>query len=120
VLFAEYGHGIPFEVVNTPGADGGLAARRTFAFPRRIRVMDDRMRVVDRRLLDRLGKRGGFEVELRLDVVDAALQMSSGLGHTQRVDVRMTAPLLGEVFRYTGTFSYAYLSSSDPTTEPSP
>jgi hypothetical protein len=30
-----------------------------------------------------------------------------GRGETQRVDVRMTAPLLGEVFRYAGSFTYS-------------
>jgi hypothetical protein len=140
VLFPEFGRDIPFEVVNTADADGSLGARRTFAFPARTRVMDDRMRVVDGHLHDRLGRRGGLEVELRLEIVDGGVRMTSGrqwlhfgavrvripgtvrvrlterslrqprgarspAGHTQRVDVRMTAPLLGEVFRYAGTFS---------------
>ncbi|HWH25242.1 MAG TPA: DUF4166 domain-containing protein [Pseudolysinimonas sp.] len=139
VLFAEYGHRIPFTVVNSPDAVGTLSARRTFAFPRVTRVMDDTMFVVDGRLHDRLGRRRGLEVELLLSVVDAGLVMSSGRqwlhlgrarvplprlvrvalderaipgtldGHTQRVEVRMTAPLLGEVFRYAGTFSYSYI-----------
>jgi hypothetical protein len=150
VLFPEYGRDIPFEVVNTADADGSLGARRTFAFPTRTRVMEDRMRVIDGRLHDRLGRRGGFEVELRLSIVDGALHMTSGqqwlhfgkvrvripgavrvglaeraiprsaAGHTQRVDVRMTAPLLGEVFRYTGSFSYTYISTSGRSSEPSP
>ena len=134
VLFPEYGRGIPFEVVNTP-APAGLAARRTFSFPRRTRVMADAMSIVDGRLHDRLGRRGGLEVELLLDVVDGALHMRSGrqwlhlgplrvrmpglvrvtLAETavpgpparQRVDVRMTAPVLGEVFRYAGEFTYS-------------
>jgi hypothetical protein len=136
VLFPEYGHGIPFTVENR--ADGALLrARRTFAFPRRTRVMVDAMAVVDGTLRDRLGRRGGLEVELLLDVADGALRMRSrrqwlhlgplrvrmpglvqvGLSETagadgQHVDVRMTAPLLGEVFRYSGVFSYA-ISSSD-------
>jgi hypothetical protein len=131
LLFPEYGHGIPFEVVNTPTADG-LSARRTFAFPRRTRVMVDAMTVVDGVLHDRLGRRGGLEVELLLDVVDGGLHMRSrrlwlhlgsvrfrmpGLARVslaetatgdgrQRVDVRITAPVLGEVFRYTGEFTY--------------
>lgn len=131
VLFPEYGHGIPFTVENR--ADGAvLRARRTFVFPRRTRVMVDAMAVVEGGLRDRLGRRGGLEVELLLDVVDGGLQMRSGrqwlhLGPLrlripglvrvtlserldpagQRVDVRMTAPGLGEVFRYTGTFTFA-------------
>jgi len=141
VLFPELGHGIPFTVVNTPTADGRLEAMRRFEFPRRQRVMEDTMCVVDGRLHDRLGRRRGLEVELGLDVVDGALHMSSGRlclhlgplrlwmprlatvtlteshlpaasarvpGAQQRVDVRITAPLLGEIFRYAGEFSYAY------------
>ena len=36
---------------------------------------------------------------------------SSVPGANQRVDVRITAPLLGEVFRYTGDFSYSYATA---------
>jgi hypothetical protein len=94
--------------------------------------MVDAMSVVDGALHDRLGRRGGLEVELILDVVAGALHMRSRRqwlrlarlrlplppivrvtlteqtsGDGQRVDVRMTAPVLGEVFRYAGTFSYS-------------
>jgi hypothetical protein len=136
VLFPEYGHGIPFTVENVP-TSRGLAARRTFSFPGRTRTMVDEMRVVDGRLRDRLGRRGGLEVELRLDVIGGGLRMRSGrqwlhLGPVrlripglvrvtlaedalpdgrQHVDVRMTAPVLGEVFRYAGTFRYSVSSS---------
>lgn len=144
VLFPEYGHGIPFEVENRPTPDGRLSARRTFAFPRRIRIMTDEMRVVDGMLRDRLGRRGGLEVELALDVREGALHMRSGrlglhlgplriplprvarvtlveraAGDRQHVDVRITAPVLGEVFRYAGTFGYR-VSSPDPPTGPRP
>ncbi|MFC5502859.1 DUF4166 domain-containing protein [Lysinimonas soli] len=142
VLFPELGRGVPFTVVNTPTADGRLTAVRSFAFPGHERVMADAMSVVDGRLHDRLGRRGGLEVELLLDVVDGGLHMTSlrqwlhlgavrvripSVVHVllaetalapgasavpdarQRVDVRMTAPLLGEVFRYTGDFVYRQL-----------
>jgi hypothetical protein len=140
VLFPEYGRDVPFEVVNTRDASG-LRARRTFSFPGRTRVMVDAMRVVDGVLRDRLGRRGGLEVELHLDVVDGGLRMRSGrqwlhLGPValripglvrvtlderadaagQRVDVRMTSPVLGEVFRYAGAFRYQQFGSSDGTT----
>lgn len=140
VLFPEYGRDVPFEVVNVPDASG-LRARRTFTFPHRTRVMVDAMRVVDGGLRDRLGRRGGLEVELLLEVVDGGLEMRSGrqwlhLGPArlrmpgvvrvtlservdaagQRVDVRMTAPVLGEVFRYAGAFRYEQSGSLDGTT----
>lgn len=136
VLFPEYGRDIPFQIVNTTHPDGTLSAQREFTFPRRTRIMVDTMSVVDGTLRDRLGRRGGLEVEFALDVVEGGLRMHSrrqwlhlgpvrvrmprlvrvtlaetaeggrpGAG-TQRVDVRMTAPVLGEVFRYTGSFTY--------------
>lgn len=146
VLFPEFGRGIPFAIVNTTHADGTLSARREFAFEHRTRVMEDTMFVVEGALHDRLGRRGGLEVEFALAIVDRSLRMRSrrqwlhlggarfrmpGLvrvtltesaaggrrgSHTQRVDVRMTAPVLGEVFRYAGKFDYS-VSSSDRSTE---
>jgi hypothetical protein len=137
MLFPEYGRDIPFSVVNTTHADGTLSARREFTFPRATRVMEDTMSVVDGALHDRLGRRRGLEVEFALEIVDGGLRMRSGrqwlhLGparlrmpglvrvtlaesaagdlpgaETQRVDVRMTAPVLGEVFRYAGLFTYS-------------
>jgi hypothetical protein len=91
------------------------------------------MRVVDGRLHDFLGKRRGFEVQLELAILDGRLSMRSGRqwlhlgearirlprmatvtvdeswtdGH-QHVDVRLRSPLLGEWFRYAGSFSYRY------------
>jgi hypothetical protein len=140
VLFPEFGHDIPFTIINVTHDDGTLSARREFAFSRRTRTMIDTMSVVDGALHDRLGRRGGLEVEFALDIVDGGLRMRSrrqwlhlgpvrfrmpGLvrvtlaetaeGAMQRVDVRMTAPVLGEVFRYAGAFSYE-ISSSDPPT----
>jgi Domain of unknown function (DUF4166) len=137
VLFPEYGHDIPFEIVNTTHPDGTLSARRTFTFPGRTRVMEDTMSVVDGALHDRLGRRRGLEVEFTLEIVDGGLHLRSrrqwlhlGIARfrmpglvrvtlaetaagglrgveTQRVDVRMTAPVLGEVFRYAGSFTYS-------------
>jgi hypothetical protein len=152
VLFPEYGHDIPFRVVNTTGSDGSLSAERTFDFGSRTRVMRDRMTIVGGALHDRLGRRGGLEVELGLEVVDGGLRMLSrrqwlragqlrirfpgvvrvrlderSTGARQRVDVLLTAPGLGEVFRYAGEFDYRVapalkfdtdeFSTSDPSSE---
>ena len=135
ILFPEFARDVPFTVTNIPGPGNGLSARREFHFPARERVMQDTMHVVDGHLHDFLGRRGGLEVRLRVSVVGGALRMVSdrawlhlrGLrlplpallsarvvlfeswddGH-QRVDVRMRHPLLGEIFRYSGTFDYHY------------
>ena len=134
VLFPEFGREVPFSVVNVPGPDGTLSATRTFRFPRGIRIMEDTMAVVDGHLVDRLGKRRGFEVVIELAVVSGGLRMTStrlavrfcGIRlplppvatmtldertdpvdtARQRVDVRITAPVLREIFRYSGEFTY--------------
>ncbi|RWZ68187.1 DUF4166 domain-containing protein [Labedella populi] len=134
VLFPELGHDVPFEVTNIPRRNGGLSAVRTFAFRGRTRIMEDAMIVRCGRLYDRLGKRGGLGVTIRLSVVSGALHMTSTalavhVGRArvplpplatmhlrehieerdpsrQHVDVRIDAPFLGEIFRYTGSFTY--------------
>lgn len=151
VLFPELGAGVPFEVVNTPDAVGRLRGRRLFRFPGRTRVMVDRMEVVATadglRLHDRLGRRGGLEVRMRLAVRDGGLTMRSERlwlragrlrvplppvvrvtldervelggerqgtedgGERQRVEVRITAPVLGEVFAYVGVFRYRFTAT---------
>ena len=134
ILFPEFARDVPFEITNTPTADGGLHAVRTFHLPKRDRSLEDTMRVVDGALHDFLGRRSGFEVRLRLTITDGLLQMRSDrqwlhLGRVriplarfatvtvseswtdgrQRVDVRLRSPLLGEWFRYAGSFSYTHL-----------
>ena len=136
ILFPEFGHDVPFTVTNIPGPGEGLSSRREFHFPGRERVMQDTMHVVDGRLHDFLGRRGGLEVRFVVTVSprgslrmlsDRAWLHLSGLrlplpallsarvvldeswvdGH-QRVDVRMRHPLFGEIFGYSGTFDYHY------------
>lgn len=134
ILFPELGQNVPFTITNTPCTDGRLSAVRTFRFPNRTRIMEDTMTVVDGRLHDRLRKRRGLEVATRLSVVSGGLRMTSTAltlrvrrvriplppaatmtlnertdptnPHQQHVDVRVTTPFLGEIFRYTGTFIY--------------
>ena len=59
VLFPEYGHDIPFRVVNTTDADGALSGGADLRVRTRTRVMQDRMTVVDGMLHDRLGVEAG-------------------------------------------------------------
>ncbi|MEV8252925.1 DUF4166 domain-containing protein [Rhodoglobus sp. NPDC076762] len=139
ILFPEYARNVPFDVTNTPTADGGLGAVRTFRFPGRDRALQDEMRVVEGHLHDFLGRRGGFEVRMSLTVVDGRMQLRSdrqwlhlaGLriripalatvtvdeswaGDRQRVDVRLRTPLLGDWFRYAGHFTYGYTGAEAP------
>lgn len=135
IAFAEHGADVPFTVRNTPAADGSLHAVRTFFFPCATREMRDALHVVDGRLVDRIGACGEIEVELEACVSEGGLTMVSrrlalrlfGVRlplprlvtvvlrertlsrehRTQHVDVRVSVPWLGEVYGYSGVFSYA-------------
>jgi len=138
ILFPEYARDVPFHITNTPQPDGGLDAIRIFHLPGRDRQLEDTMRVVDGHLHDFLGRRRGFEVRMRLTTTDGLLQMRSGrqwlhlgrlriplppfatvtvseswLDGRQHVDVRLRSPLLGEWFRYAGSFTYRYVTVGD-------
>ncbi|WP_375383965.1 DUF4166 domain-containing protein [uncultured Microbacterium sp.] len=134
IAFSESGSDVPFTVQNVAQPDGSLSATRTFEFARGVRTMRDRMRVVEGRLIDRIGTRGEIEVEFAVDVVRGGLRMQSRrialrLGRVrlplaplvrvvieeravrggcgQRVDVRMLLPLVGEIYGYSGGFIYS-------------
>lgn len=133
ILFPDYARDVSFDIVNSPTADGGLHAVRTFHLPEGDRVLVDTMRVVDGRLHDFMGRREGFEVRLAVTIKDGILQMRSDRqwlhlarmrirlpqlatvtvteswqGGRQHVDVRLRSPVLGEWFRYAGSFDYKY------------
>lgn len=134
ILFPEFESSVPFEVVNTPRSDGSLDATRTLRFSNgRERALVDTMRIVDGRLHDFLGSRGGLEARFALTVEDGLLRMRSDrlwlhigparirvpqvatvtvteswVNGKQHVDVRLRSPLVGEWFRYAGSFSYRY------------
>lgn len=131
VLFPDHGTDVPFRIVNTPTADGGLHTVRTFRFPAGDRVLEDTLRVVDGHLHDFLGRRNGLEVHMLLTVDEAGLRMRSGpqwvragrlrvrvprlarvtvldtvADGRRHIDVRLRTPMLGEWFRYAGEFAY--------------
>ncbi len=133
IAFAERGTDVPFTVRNVMGADGVLRATRRFRFATATREMTDAMRVVDGRLVDRIGRSGEVKVDLAIRVEDGGLRMKSRrlaprvrglripipriIGLTlretvdddgvQHIDVRVRAPLVGEVYGYVGAFRYA-------------
>ncbi len=133
ILFPEFAHNVPFDIVNTPTPKGALDAVRTFHLPGRDRPLEDSMRVIDGRLHDFMGNRRGFEVRMALSITGGFLTMRSDrqwirvLGvrvripqlatvtvseswqeERQHVDVRLRTPVLGEWFRYSGSFTYSY------------
>lgn len=141
VAFPEWGRDVPFDVRNTRDADGSLRAVRTFRFAGATRVMTDRMWAAEGGIVDALGHAGALEVELAVAVRGGALHMRSrrlalrvrgrrlplprlvavtlteeaaeGEG-VQRVAVRVRVPLLGDVYGYDGTFTYA-VTATTPT-----
>ncbi len=133
VLFPEFARDVPFDITNTPTPGGALDAVRTFRLPGRDRSLVDSMRIIDGELHDFVGRRGGLEVRMTLTIADGLLRMRSTqqwlhLGPAriplpplatvtvdeswsddrQHVDVRLRSPLLGEWFRYAGSFNYQY------------
>lgn len=136
ILFPEFARDVPFEIVNTPTATGELNAIRTFHLPARDRPVEDTMRVIDGELHDFMGSKRGFEVRMALSIAGGFLTMRSDRqwvrilgarlripqfatvtvteswldGH-QHVDVRLRTPVIGEWFRYSGSFTYSYPST---------
>lgn len=131
VVFPEGERDVPFTVRNEAAPDGTLRAMRVFRFRRRERVMLDRMRVADGAIVDRLGRRGGLEVRLAAEVIEAGLRLTSTRlawrirgtriplppiatvvvderirDGRQRVDAAVRVRGVGVVFRYRGTFAY--------------
>jgi hypothetical protein len=134
IAFPERGAEVPFTIRNVAAAGGARRAARTFHFPSRDRVMTDSIDVVDGRLVDRLGTGGRVEVTLEAHIVEGGMRMTSrrlavracGIrfrlppivrvnlneeavgdeGRSQCVTVSVRALGLGEIYGYTGTFTY--------------
>jgi hypothetical protein len=133
ILFPEFARDVPFDIVNTPTATGELDALRTFHLPAHDRPLEDTMRVIDGQLHDFMGNKRGFEVRMALAISNGFLTMRSDRqwvrilgarvripqlatvtvseswldGH-QHVDVRLSTPVIGQWFRYAGSFTYSY------------
>jgi hypothetical protein len=130
VAFPVWEQKVPFEVVNVPG-DGAVRATLAFGFRRGERVMRHEIRMTSRGLVDRLGTHGRLEASLIAEPVDGRLVLQStgvrlrlgrmGIpipfaprihlverrdGDRQRVEFAMTAPLVGRIYEYAGSFGY--------------
>ena len=138
ILFPEVGHDVPFTVVNAPQPDGTLTATRTFVVPHRVRVMRDTVLVIDGRLVERIGRRGRLEMTLDVLVDQGGVRLVSrrlalrlgaltvplpafaqvtvderAVDERQHVDVHVRSPLVGEIFRYAGTFTYEHVAHGE-------
>ena len=130
MAFPVWERDVAFEIVNHPG-DGAVRSTVTFAFRGGARVMRHEIRMTPRGLVDELGARRRFRAALQAEVVQGRLEVrSTGVrlrvggahvsvpfaprirlverrsGARQRVEFTMTAPLIGEIYRYAGSFDY--------------
>lgn len=143
VAFPEHGVSIPFTIENRADADGAIRATRTLRFPRRERVMVDRVREHRGLAVDALGSGGRLEAALNVSAREGALVARSGAVRVrlagvwwrvprvvrprvalverwdesqqrQHVDVRVTMPGVGLVYGYHGWFDYRVESDAHP------
>lgn len=146
IAFPERGVDVAFDVCNAPAIDGSRRGIRRFRFGAATRVMIDRMDVIGGRLVDRLGRGGLLEVELDAHVRENSVRLSSrrlalrvrnrrvplprvmrvevveevvdGPPGGQAVTVRVSAPVLGEIYGYRGVFSYAVIRRAESGSRP--
>ena len=133
VVFPVWEHAVQFTVVNRPTPRGTVSATRVFRFAGGERTMTDEIGVTKAGLTDRLGRHGLVSARFDADVVNGRLVLSStgadlrlgpvrvplGVlaprvslvertdGNRQHVSLRMALPLIGTIYEYSGTFTYA-------------
>ncbi|MBN9240919.1 MAG: hypothetical protein BGO97_14500 [Micrococcales bacterium 70-64] len=130
VVFPVWEHAVPFTVANRPGPHGTVRAERVFRFARGDRTMADETGMTSAGLTDRLGF---VDVRLEPSVVGGRLILEStsavlrmgplrvplGVlaprvslversdGARQHVSLRLSHPLLGTLYEYSGSFTYS-------------
>jgi hypothetical protein len=136
ILAPVWRHDVPFTVQNRPQADGSLIAERRFEFTDGVFTMLDRMTAVDGVLTDVLGTSGRLSAKFHGQVKAGALTLRSRSvavrigkhwmrlpaviaptvsltesrsddGAHQHVSVSLAMPLVGRIYEYAGTFTYA-------------
>lgn len=130
VAFPVWERDVPFEVRNEP-EDAAVRATLTFRFRRGARVMRHMIRMTPDGLVDVLGTHGRLEARLAARPVDGRLELAStGTvlrigrlrvpipfaphvrlverrdGDRQRVELTLTAPVIGRIYEYAGSFDY--------------
>ena len=98
IVFPVWERQVPFEVVNVPG-DGAVRATIAFGFGHGPRVMRHEVRSTALRL--RLAR-----AHIRVPLAPRILLVERSDGNRQRVEFVMTAPLIGRIYSYAGTFDY--------------
>jgi hypothetical protein len=133
VVFPVWEHSVPFRVTNRPTARGTVRATRVFQFAGGELTMTDEIGVTRSGLTDRLGRHGIVSAALDADVANGRLVLTSTgvqlrLGPVrvplgplaprvslvertdsdrQHVSLRLSMPLIGTLYEYSGSFTYA-------------
>ena len=133
LVFPAWERDVQFAIVNRPTRHGTVTATRTFRFSGGDRVMTDEVGITARGLTDRLGRHGTVSSTLRATVVDGHLELhSTGAtlrlgplrvplgalsprvalvertdGDSQHVSLTLELPVIGRIYEYAGSFSYA-------------
>ena len=130
IAFPVWAHDVPFEVRNEP-ADAAVRATLRFRLPGGERVMRHEIRMTARGLVDALGTKRRLEARLDAAPVQGRLELrSTGTalrlgrlripipfaprvrlverrdGDRQRVELTLTAPIVGRIYEYAGSFDY--------------
>ena len=133
VVFPVWEHAVPFTVTNRPGEGGTVRATRVFHFAGGDSTMTDEIGVTRAGLTDRLGRHGIVSARFDAEVVNGRLVLRStgadlrlgvvrvplGVlaprvtlvertdGNHQHVSLRLALPLVGTIYEYAGSFTYA-------------
>jgi len=133
IVYPAWERQVPFTVTNRPGPHGTVRAKRLFEFPETGWVMSDEIGITLAGLSDRLGRSGLLAATLQPSVVEGRLVLRStgvtfrlgairiplgGLsprltlveradGDRQHVSLRLSLPLVGTIYEYSGSFGYA-------------
>lgn len=133
VLFPVWERSVRFTVENRATSHGTVMARRTFHLDSGDRVMFDEIGLTRHGLVDRLGRHGTVSARLDPSIVDGRLQLRSTsaslrfgafriplgplsprvtlleqtVGDLQRVSLTLDVALLGRIYEYQGSFTYA-------------
>lgn len=133
VVYPAWQRQVPFTIINRPGTAGTVEAKRRFDFPETGWVMTDRIGLTSAGLTDRLGRNGYLSAALTAEVVGGRLVLrSTGVtlrlgpvrvplgmlsprlelverreGEKQHVSLRLSMPMVGTIYEYSGSFTYA-------------
>lgn len=133
IVYPAWAHDVPFTVTNRASDRGTVFAKRLFDFGDNGWIMTDEIGITSAGLTDRVGRNGHIAVTFEASVQDGGLVLrSTGVtlrlgrvriplgvvaprvtlverisGERQSVALQMRLPVIGTIYEYSGSFSYA-------------